>query len=69
MSFMSKNASVIVGDMLETSGLGGVYPAGMMVGKVREISSDNSGSMQYAVVEPAVDFNDLREVLVITDVQ
>jgi len=69
MTFMSQNASVIVGDMVETSGLGGVYPAGMTVGKVNEIFSDNSGVMQYAVIEPAVDFDDLREVLVITNVQ
>lgn len=69
MSFMSQNAAVIVGDLLETSGLGGVYPAGMMVGKVREILMDSSGSMQYAVVEPTVDFDELREVLVIKNVQ
>lgn len=69
MSFMSKDSAVIVGDMVETSGLGGIYPAGMTVGKVTEIFSDNSGAMQYAVIEPEVDFDNLREVLVITNVQ
>ncbi|MCX7714706.1 MAG: rod shape-determining protein MreC, partial [Clostridia bacterium] len=65
MSFMDKNASVVVGDMVETSGLGGVYPPGILVGRVREIKSDNAGAMQYAVIEPAADLNNLHEVLVI----
>lgn len=69
MTFMSKDSSVIVGDIVETSGLGGVYPAGLTVGKVREIFSDNSATQQYAVIEPEVKFEDLREVLVITDVE
>lgn len=67
MSFMSKDASVIVGDILETSGLGGVYPPGMTVGTIKEIISEDG--MQSAVVEPSVNFDNLREVLVITDVQ
>lgn len=65
MSFISKDASLVTGDILETSGLGGIYPSGLSVGKIREIKSDNSGSMQYAVVEPFVDFDSLHEVLVI----
>lgn len=65
MSFLSKDASLVTGDILETSGLGGIYPAGLSVGKVREIQSDSSGAMQYAVVEPFCDFDDLHEVLVI----
>lgn len=69
MTFMSKDSSVIVGDIVETSGLGGIYPSGMTVGKVREIFSDNSGTLQYAVIEPSVDFDNLHEVLVITNVQ
>lgn len=65
MSFLSKDASLVTGDILETSGLGGIYPAGLSVGKIREIQSDSSGAMQYAVIEPFCDFNDLHEVLVI----
>jgi rod shape-determining protein MreC len=65
MSFLSKDASLVTGDILETSGLGGVYPAGLSIGKIREIMSDSSGAMQYAVVEPFCDFDNLHEVLVI----
>lgn len=65
MSFLDKNSNVTVGDLLQTSGSGGVYPSGFMVGKVREIRSDNSGALEYAAVEPSVDFSELYGVLVI----
>lgn len=65
MSFLDRNSNVIVGDLLETSGSGGVYPQGLMVGKVKDISSDNAGTLEYATVEPAVDFSKLYAVLVI----
>lgn len=65
MSFLDKNSNVTVGDLLQTSGSGGVYPAGFTVGKVCEIRSDNSGALEYATVEPAVNFSELYGVLVI----
>jgi rod shape-determining protein MreC len=68
MTFIDKGASIIVGDLLETSGSGGVYPAGILVGAIREIDSDNTGMLNYATVEPSVDFSRLYEVLVINGV-
>lgn len=65
MSFLDSNSSVIVGDMLETSGSGGVYPPKLAVGKIKDISSDNVGNLEYATVTPAVDFSKLYAVLVI----
>lgn len=65
MNFISRDSSMVVGDILETSGLGGIYPSGLSVGKVREIKSDSTGPLQYAVVEPFVDFDNIHEVLVI----
>lgn len=65
MSFLDRNTGIIVGDLLETSGTGGVYPPGLMIGKVKDISSDNSGILEYATVETAVDFSRLYAVLVI----
>lgn len=68
MTFIDKGASIIVGDLLETSGSGGIYPAGLLVGAIREINSDNTGMLNYATVEPSVDFSRLYEVLVINGV-
>lgn len=47
------------GDFVETSGLGGVYPKGLIVGHVIEKRTD------YAVIKAAVDFGNLREVIVV----
>lgn len=65
MNFISRDAGMVVGDILETSGLGGIYPSSLAVGKIREMKSDNKGTLQYAVVEPFVDFDNIYEVLVI----
>ncbi len=67
LGYLTANASVLSGDILETSGLGGIYPPGIMVGKISQISKDNMGRLDYAVVEPFVEFDSLYEVLVITD--
>lgn len=67
LGFLMANASIIAGDILETSGLGGIYPPGILIGKVSEISKDNMGRLDYAIIEPFVNFDKLYEVLVITD--
>ena len=69
LSFLDRNSNVIVGDLLETSGSGGIYPPGLLVGKVKDISSDNIGNLDFATVEPAVDFSKLYAVLVINGME
>lgn len=68
MTFIDKGSSLIIGDLLETSGSGGVYPAGLSVGAIRAIDSDAMGNLNYATVEPLVDFDKLYEVLVISGI-
>lgn len=68
MTFIDKGSSLIIGDLLETSGSGGVYPAGLSVGAIRAIDSDATGNLNYATVEPLVDFDKLYEVLVINGI-
>ncbi|OQB16043.1 MAG: Cell shape-determining protein MreC precursor [Firmicutes bacterium ADurb.Bin193] len=67
MTYLSKSSTVITGDIIETSGLGGIYPKGLLIGKVREIRSETAGISQYAIIEPAVDFGRISEVFVITN--
>lgn len=69
LSFLDRNSNLIVGDLLETSGSGGVYPSGLLIGKVKDINSDNTGNLDYATVEPAVDFSRLYAVLVINGME
>ncbi|MCX8129229.1 MAG: rod shape-determining protein MreC [Clostridia bacterium] len=53
------------GDTIETSGMGGIYPRGILVGRVKETRRDSGESRKYAVIEPAVDFKKLQEVFVL----
>lgn len=65
LSFVSKNANIIVGDTVVTSGLGGIYPKGLILGKVQKIRPDIQGISQYAVIKPDADLKNLRAVFVI----
>ncbi|NLC69585.1 MAG: rod shape-determining protein MreC [Clostridiaceae bacterium] len=59
------NLDIAVGDVVETSGLGGIYPKGILVGKVSEIRQADGDLDRYGIVEPEVDFKRLREVFVL----
>lgn len=64
LSYLNKNSSAIRGDIIETSGLGGLYPKGIVIGTIKDINIDDNGLTKYAVIEPAVDFSDLKKVYV-----
>lgn len=65
LSFLDRNTTIIIGDLIETSGSGGIYPPELVVGSVVSVSADSSGGLNYAVIEPAVDIDKIGEVLVI----
>lgn len=56
---------IAVGDSVETSGIGGIYPKGIKIGEVKEIRQVNNELDRYAIIEPAVDFNMLEDVFVL----
>ncbi len=60
-------SSIRKGDKVITSGLSSFYPKGIMIGKVNSISKEPSGLLLSAQVKPAVDFDKLEEVLVISN--
>ena len=57
----------IQGDSVETSGIGGIYPKGIHIGKIKKIENTKNIIDRYAFIEPAVDFSKLETVLVITN--
>lgn len=60
-----RTADVVEGDELVTSGIGGLFPAGLAVGVVTEVTSPKVGVFRSAELDPRVDFSILEEVLVI----
>lgn len=65
MDYIPVDVDVEVGDVVETSGLGGIYPKGIVIGKVIEVRNTSSDLSRYAIIEPAVDFKRLEEVFVL----
>lgn len=43
MNYVDKDAKIVVGDVLETSGTGGIFPRGILIGKVTDIKNDDRG--------------------------
>jgi rod shape-determining protein MreC len=65
--YMARDGSGIqVGDMVVTSGLGGLFPGGIPIGRVRAIDDRGSALFHYAQLAPAVDFARIDEVLLLT---
>jgi len=65
--YMARDGSGIqVGDVVVTSGLGGLFPGGIPIGRVRTIDDRGSALFSYAQVTPAVDFARIDEVLLLT---
>ncbi len=67
LSFISKSCDIVAGDYIETSGLGGLYPKGIEIGKVIKIEPDVQGISMYAVVETSASINSVSKVMIITD--
>jgi rod shape-determining protein MreC len=65
MKYVSGVADVKTGDTIVTSGIDGIYPKGLVIGKVESVDKGN-GIYKIIRVRPSVDFNRLEDVLVVT---
>lgn len=55
---------VNVGEQVVTSGLGGVFPKGIPIGEITEVTTDDYGLTKLAYVKPAADFSLLEDVVI-----
>lgn len=69
LSYLQGDSQLMNGDLVLTSGLGGYYPSGLVIGSVEEIRTDDNGLTRYGVLVPQVQLQNLRQVFVITDFQ
>ncbi|GAA4064608.1 rod shape-determining protein MreC [Amphibacillus indicireducens] len=53
------------GEFVFSSGLGGVFPDGLEIGQIDEVSTDQYGLTQIAYVQPSANLDDLRHVIVV----
>ena len=64
LKFLPVGADLQRGDRLISSGMGGVFPKGLIIGEVKDIHQ-NGGPIQHVEIIPSVDFSHLEEVLVL----
>ena len=67
MRYIPQDAEVTPGEIVITSGLGGHFPRNLVIGQVTAVYRRDYEMFQQAVVRPSVDFNQLEQVLVITN--
>lgn len=63
--FVLRQEEVAVNDRVVTSGMGDVFPKGLVIGHIKSVDSEEYGLFQTIEVKPAVDFSHLEEVLVL----
>lgn len=63
---LRRDDNVNVGDLVLSSGLGGVYPKDMPIGKIKQVQLDRTGLLKTAFIEPLVNFDSLEEVYIVT---
>jgi rod shape-determining protein MreC len=63
LQYVLKTADVEVGDFIVTAGIGGVFPAGISLGRISKIEKKQRGMFQEIEVEPSIDFQKLEYVL------
>jgi len=65
LNYVTSDTSLNIDDVIETSGMGGIYPKGIFIGTIKQVEQDTTLMKKYALLEPGVDFNKLNEVLLI----
>ena len=67
LQYLADSASLIKGDVVVTSGLGGYYPSGLVIGTVEAVQTDDGGLARYAVLAPGCSVDEMKELFIITD--
>jgi len=65
MIYLPLDSEIVEGDKVITSGLGDILPKGIYIGEVKEVTRSKRELYKTAIIEPAVDFRRLEEVLVV----
>ncbi len=64
---LSDSSDIVVGDMVVTSGKGGVYPSGLIIGNIYTVVADASGMYSYGIISPSADIRAVSNVFIIKD--
>lgn len=66
-SGLERTTAVSPGGIILTSGIGGIYPKGLIIGTVNEVCESEYDLSNYAVIEPGIDVKEIEDLYIITD--
>ena len=69
ITYLPRRGDIGLGEEVVTSGLGIIYPPGLLIGSIAAVYLDEHGLFQYADLEPATDFDRLEQVIVLSPLQ
>lgn len=67
LTFLAEGAQIFVGDDVLTSGSGGAFPAGLVIGTLTAVQTEAGGQIEYGIVVPQADLDSLVQVFIIKD--
>ena len=67
ITYLSSGAQIFLDDEVLTSGKGGSFPAGLLIGTISAVKSENGGQVTYGIVTPACDLSQLSQVFIVKD--
>ena len=67
LTYLPENDVLLNGDIILTSGIGGMFPDNLVIGKVEQVKSEEGGMGEYAMVTPSADLSALTQVYIITE--
>jgi len=65
MNYLARDVDVVAGDRIVTSGLDGIFPKGIIIGEIADVSLEHRGLLRSGAVIPSVDLDALEEVLIV----
>jgi len=67
LTYLADGAQIFVGDDVLTSGSGGAFPAGLMIGTLTAVQTEAGGQIEFGIVQPQANLDSLVQVFVIKD--
>lgn len=67
LSYLADGAQIFSGDTVMTSGSGGAFPQGLVIGTIKSVKIEAGGQIEYGMVEPGCDLTSLVQVFVVKD--
>ena len=65
LTFLADGAQIFVGDDVLTSGSGGAFPSGLVIGTLTAVQTEAGGQIEYGIVEPQCNLDSLVQVFII----